>query len=77
MARGAAREVGVTAYAVAQDLLQPVFWVATLRAMRVYPKVRQRQYRALLAPSHDSTADVRWSTQRAVGTGALVAQYTP
>jgi len=45
-----------------------------------YPAVRQRQYRALLAPSPDPTADARdarWSTQRAVGTGAFVARYTP
>ena len=42
-----------------------------------YPAVRQRHYRALLAPSPDPTADARWSTQRAVGTGAFVARYTP
>ena len=45
-----------------------------------YPAVRQRQYRVLLAPSPDPTADARdarWSTQRAVGTGAFVARYTP
>ncbi len=45
-----------------------------------YPKVRQRQYRALLAPSPDPRADARdprWRTQRAVGTAAFVARYTP
>ncbi len=45
-----------------------------------YPAVRQRQYRALLAPSPDPTADgrdARWTTQRAVGTAAFVARYTP
>jgi len=152
----AAREVGVTAYALAQDLLRPVLRVAMPWAMRVhapggtvhvvarcnnrecsfttpadfavllahlralvrtydgtlyaytrmsnhvplvlqapnplttfhpsylgfspYPAVRQRQYRALLAPSPDPTADARdarWSTQRAVGTGAFVARCTP
>jgi putative transposase len=45
-----------------------------------YPAVRHRHYRALLAPSPDPIADARdarWSTQRAVGTGAFVARYTP
>ncbi len=49
-------------------------------ALSPYPKIRQRQYRALLAPSPDPTADARdprWSTQRAVGTTAFVARYTP
>ena len=44
------------------------------------PTVRQRQYRTLLAPSPDPKADTRdprWSTQRAVGTSAFVARYTP
>jgi REP-associated tyrosine transposase len=45
-----------------------------------YPMVRQRQYRALLAPSPDPQADARdprWTTQRAVGTATFVARYTP
>jgi putative transposase len=44
------------------------------------PKVRQRPYRALLAPSPEPNADgrdPRWSSQRAVGTAACVARYTP
>jgi hypothetical protein len=43
-------------------------------------KVCQHQYRALLAPSEDPRVDARdprWSTQRAVGTAAFVARYTP
>jgi putative transposase len=43
-------------------------------------KVRRRHYRALLAPSADPRVDghdPRWSTQRAVGTAAFVARYTP
>ena len=49
-------------------------------ALSPYPKVRQRQYRALLAPSPEPNADARdsrWSSQRAVGTAAFVARYTP
>ncbi len=45
-----------------------------------YPAVRQRHYRLLLAPGPDPTADARdarWTTQRAVGTAAFVARYTP
>jgi putative transposase len=45
-----------------------------------YPAVRQRHYRALLTPSPEPTADARdprWTTQRAVGTAAFVARYTP
>jgi putative transposase len=45
-----------------------------------YPAVRQRHYRTLLAPSPDPLTDARdprWSTQRAVGTAAFVARYTP
>ena len=45
--------------------------------LRPYPKVRQRRYRILLAPSTDAVADgrdSRWTTQRAVGR-AFVAQY--
>ncbi len=43
-----------------------------------YPKVRQRHYRALLAPSDDPRADARdprWTTERAVGTAAFLAGY--
>ncbi len=49
-------------------------------ALSPYAKVRQRQYRTLLAPSEDprvNACDPRWSTQRAVGTAAFVARYTP
>lgn len=49
-------------------------------ALSPYPAVRQRHYRALLAPSPDPTTDARdprWSTQRAVGTAAFVARVTP
>ncbi len=49
-------------------------------ALSPYAKVRQRQYRTLLAPSEDPQADTRdprWSNQRAVGTAAFVARYTP
>jgi putative transposase len=49
-------------------------------ALSPYPAVRARHYRALLAPSPDPTADARdprWTTQRAVGTAAFVARYTP
>jgi putative transposase len=45
-----------------------------------YPKIRQRQYCALLAPSPDPTADAhdpRWSTQRAVGSPAFMVSYVP
>jgi putative transposase len=45
-----------------------------------YTKIRQRQYRVLLAPSPDPASnarDPRWSTQRAVGTAAFVARHTP
>jgi len=49
-------------------------------ALSPYPAVRQRHYRTLLAPSPDPTTDARdprWSTQRAVGSAAFVARYTP
>ena len=45
-------------------------------ALSRYAKVRQRQYRALLAPREDPRADQReprWSTQRAVGSPAFMA----
>jgi putative transposase len=45
-----------------------------------YSRVRQRQYRALLAPSADPIADgrdPRWTTQRAMGSAAFVARYGP
>jgi putative transposase len=47
-------------------------------ALSRYPKVRQRHYRNLLAPSTDPVAerrDPRWTTDRAVGSAAFVAQY--
>ncbi len=43
-----------------------------------YARVRQRQYRLLLAPSADPRTDARdprWSTHRAVGSPAFVARY--
>ncbi len=49
-------------------------------ALSPYPKVCQRQYLALLAPSADPRADARdprWSTQRAVGSPADVVRYVP
>ncbi len=49
-------------------------------ALNPYAKVRQRQYRILLASSDDPRADARdprWTTQRAVGSPAFVAQYVP
>ena len=42
-----------------------------------YAKVRQRQYRTLLAPSADPQADARWTTQRAIGSPAFMAPYVP
>ena len=49
-------------------------------ALSRYVKVRQRQYRTLLAPSEDPQADAqdpRWSTQRAVGSPAFMVPYVP
>ena len=49
-------------------------------ALSPYAKVRQRQYRTLLAPSEDPRADARdprWTTQRAVGSPAFMAPYVP
>jgi putative transposase len=48
-------------------------------ALSPYPKVRQRHYANLLAPSDDPGLDARnlaWTTQRAVGSQAFVAKYT-
>ena len=48
-------------------------------ALSRYPAVRQRHYRSLLALSADPVAegrDPRWTTDRAVGSAAFVAQYT-
>ena len=47
-------------------------------ALSRYPKVRQRHYRALLAPSDDPRADARdsrWTTARAIGTTTFLAPY--
>ncbi len=47
-------------------------------ALSPYPKVRQRHYTDLLAPSSDPRVDTRqpcWTTQRAIGSAAFVAQY--
>jgi putative transposase len=49
-------------------------------ALSPYAKIRQRKYRTILAPNSDPSADARdprWSTQRAVGSAAFVARYTP
>jgi putative transposase len=49
-------------------------------ALSPYARVRQRQYRTLLAPSADPRADVRdprWSTQRAVGSPSFMTPYLP
>ncbi len=49
-------------------------------ALSPYAKVRQRQYRTLLAPSADPQADARdarWTTQCAVGSPAFMAPYVP
>jgi putative transposase len=42
------------------------------------PKVRQRHYRVLLAPTADPRADARdprWTTHRAVGSPSFMARY--
>jgi putative transposase len=47
-------------------------------ALSPYSKVRQRHYRALLAPSPDPRLDARdprWTTERAIGTLAVPARY--
>ena len=52
----------------------------TYLALSPYARVRQRQYRTLLAPSEDPQADARdprWSTRRAVGSPAFMASYVP
>ncbi len=57
-----------------------ITWHPSYLALSPYPKIRQRQYRALLAPSVDPRADARdprWTTQRAVGSPAFVARYVP
>jgi hypothetical protein len=49
-------------------------------ALSPYATIRQRQYRALLAPSADPTTDARdprWSAQCAIGSAPFVARYTP
>jgi hypothetical protein len=54
--------------------------VARCNNREFYPKVRQRQYRTLLAPSPDprlDTRDPRWTTQRAVGSPAFLQRYIP
>jgi putative transposase len=57
-----------------------ITWHPSYLALSPYPKVRQRQYRALLAPSEDPRTDARdprWTTQRAVGSPAFLARYIP
>ena len=49
-------------------------------ALSLSAKVRRRHYRALLAPSAEPQLDARepgWTSQRAVGSAAFVARYTP
>ncbi|HSC71916.1 MAG TPA: transposase, partial [Candidatus Methylomirabilis sp.] len=49
-------------------------------ALSLYPKVRQRYYRSLLAPSAEPQADARnpaWTTQRAVGSPAFLERHAP
>ena len=49
-------------------------------ALSLYPKVRQRQYRALLLPSSDPRLDARdprWTRQGAVGSAAFLTCYLP
>ena len=56
-----------------------ITWHPSYLALSPCPKVRQRQYRALLAPSADPRTDARdprW-TQRAVGSPTFVARYVP
>jgi len=48
--------------------------------MKLYPKVRQRQYRTLLLPNPDprlGCRDSRWTTRRAIGNPAFVARCLP
>jgi putative transposase len=47
-------------------------------ALSRYPKVRQRHYRALIAPSTDPRADARdprWTTARVIGGPAFLAKH--
>jgi REP-associated tyrosine transposase len=49
-------------------------------ALSPYPKVRQRHYRSLLAPSNDPQADARdprWTTERAIGSAAFIERFLP
>jgi hypothetical protein len=48
--------------------------------MKLYPMVRQRQYRTLLWLSPDprlGCRDLRWTTQRAIGNPAFAARCLP
>jgi len=68
-----------TAYAVGARNPLIAFHPSYL-ALSPYPKVRQRHYRTLLAPSDDPIVDgrdPRWTTHRAVGSPAFVARYAP
>jgi len=52
----------------------------TYLALSPYAAVRQRHYRALLAPSDDPRGDARdprWTTQRAVGSTGFLAAHLP
>jgi putative transposase len=47
-------------------------------ALSRYPKVRQRHYRTLLAPSTDPQEDARdprWTTERAMGSAVFIARH--
>jgi hypothetical protein len=46
-------------------------------ALSPFAKVRQREYRTLLAPSAEPQADARWTTPRAIGSPAFMAPYAP
>ncbi len=85
--RSASRCVGLRRYRApfrsqVVDLFNARFQVLTVGGERevaatayAHRKIRQRQHRTLLGPSPDPIADVRdprWTTQRAVGTGALL-----
>jgi putative transposase len=45
-----------------------------------YPKVRQKYYRAILAPSSDphlDDRDSRWTSQRAIGSAGFLRRHHP
>ena len=59
---------------------RPITFHPSYSALSPYPKVRQRHYQTLVAPSADPVADgrdPRWTTHRAVGSPVFVAHYAP